>query len=67
MGAYEQKLYIRREDAGDAAKQAKALLLHGASLRKYRGYIHRKRVILLREICMQSVRGMCECQRRNIN
>jgi hypothetical protein len=57
MGAYEQKLHNRRDDAGDVAKQTEALLLHGASLRKCRGYIHRKRVILLREICLQTVRG----------
>jgi len=25
MGAYEQKLYIRRDDVGDVAKQTKAL------------------------------------------
>jgi hypothetical protein len=65
MGAYEQKLHIRRDDVGDVAKQTEALLLYGASLRKCRGYIHRKRVILLREICRQSVRGMRECQTRN--
>ena len=44
MGAYEQKLHIRRDDAGDVAKQTEALLLHGASLRRCRGCIHRKRV-----------------------
>lgn len=65
MGAYGQKLYIRRDDAGDVAKQTKALLLHGALLRKYRGYIHRKRVILLREVWLQSVGGTGECQRGN--
>ncbi len=27
-------------------------------LRKYRGYIHRKQVILLREVCLQSVGGI---------
>lgn len=66
MGAYEQKLYTRRDDAGDVAKQTEALLLHGASSRKYRGCIHRKRVVLLREICQQSVSGMREYQRGNI-
>jgi len=50
MGAYVQKLHTRRDDAGDVAKQTEALLLHGASSRKCRGYIHRKRVILLWEI-----------------
>lgn len=52
MGAYEQKLHIRRDGAGDVAKQTEALLLHRASLRKCGGYIHRKRVVLLREICL---------------
>jgi hypothetical protein len=66
MGAYEQKLHIRRDDAGNVAKQTEALLLHGASSRKCRGYIHRKRAILLREVCRQSVSGTSECQRRNI-
>ena len=50
MGAYVQKLHTRRGDVGDVAKQTEALLLHGTSSRKCRGYIHRKRVILLREI-----------------
>ena len=46
MGAYEQKLHIRRCVAGDVAQQTEALLLHGVAQRKCRGYIHRKRVYL---------------------
>lgn len=65
MGAYVQKLHTRRGDVGDVAKQTEALLLHGTSSRKCRGYIHRKRVILLREVCVQSVGGTGECQRGN--